>query len=97
MTADARNPFYLLLLVASVAFAVTAVAYAFPLRMLPEWFQAHGWKLLLVEVAAVLAFGLASMALDRARQVQKQESGMRNPESGADEPSSTPRQETLGG
>jgi len=68
MNADSRNPFYLLLLIASVAFAVTAVAYAFPLRMLPEWFQAHGWKLLLVEVGAVVVLGLASMGLDRWRQ-----------------------------
>jgi hypothetical protein len=68
MNADSRNPFYLLLLIASVAFAVTAVAYALPLRMLPEWFQAHGWKLLLVEVGAVVILGLASMGLDRWRQ-----------------------------
>jgi hypothetical protein len=65
MNLGRRNPFYVLLLVVSIAFTVTAFAYAFPLDRLPRWFQVHGWKLLLIEVAAIVLFGLASMAFDR--------------------------------
>ena len=70
MKREPLNPFYLVLLLASIAFTVTALAYAFPLDRLPEWFQVHGWRLLLVEVAVIVVSGLASMALDRWRQMR---------------------------
>jgi hypothetical protein len=84
---EPRNPLYGLLLLASLAFAVTAVAYA----VLPVWEQqardagrpldpspfldalrAHGTMWLLVELAAMIVFGLASMGLDRVRSLKKQ-------------------------
>ena len=84
---EPRNPLYGLLLLASLAFAVTALAYA----VLPAWEQqareagrplapspfldalrAHGTEWLLAELAAMIIFGLASMGLDRLRSLKKQ-------------------------
>jgi uncharacterized membrane protein len=66
MSAGQFNPFYPFLLVASVALTVTALAYAaVPWNKQPEWLQAHGWQLLLAELAAVIICGLASIGLDR--------------------------------
>lgn len=79
---EPHNPFYLLLLVASLLFVVNALAYALiPVleekaaergeRAPPSEFRsalrADGWKWLLGELAAMIVLGLASMALDRAR------------------------------
>ncbi len=78
MKPEPANPFYRLLLVCSVAFAVTAFAYAVvPWDDQPAWFRAHGWKVLLAELAAVIVFGLLSMILDRLRTLRKQEVGDR--------------------
>jgi hypothetical protein len=84
---EPRNPFYLLLLLASLLFTLTAIAYAVvPLiedkaraagEVVPAspWRQAlrdDGWKWLLYEVGAVIVFGLLSMGLDRFRRLQKE-------------------------
>ena len=66
MQLDARNRCYALLLAISTAFAVTAFAYALvPWDQQPLWLRMHGWKLLLVEVAAIIVVGLVSMGIDR--------------------------------
>jgi hypothetical protein len=71
MKSEARNPFYVLLLLFSVIFAVTALAYAVvPWDAQPAWLRARGWQLILLELAAVILFGLASMGLDRLRSRQ---------------------------
>jgi hypothetical protein len=84
---EPRNPFYLLLLVASLLFVVTALAYAVvptleekakeagqlpPPSPLRESLREDGWKWLLVEVAAMVVLGLASMGLDRLRSLKKE-------------------------
>ncbi len=60
------NAFYILLLIVSLAFIVTSLAYCLPMQYLPPWFQEHGWKLLLFEVGCILTTGLLSMGLDRS-------------------------------
>jgi hypothetical protein len=80
------NPFYLLLLLASLLFVLTALAYALvPTledkarlagQLVPPspWRQAlreDGWRWLLYEVAAMILFGLLSMGLDRLRSWQQ--------------------------
>src|SRR5689334_10361668 len=93
---EPRNPFYVLLLLASLLFAVTAVAYAViptleqkaadagqppPPSPFRDALRADGWKWLLYEVAAVTVFGLLSMGLDRLRTLQKQRSAVTIPPS----------------
>lgn len=69
---EPANPFYVLLSVASVLFVVTALALALvPLPQQPVWFRDHGWKILLIELVAVMLFSLASMALDRIRSLRR--------------------------
>jgi hypothetical protein len=83
---EPRNPFYFLLLLASLAFVLTALAYAIvpvleekakeagevpPPSPFRDALRAGGWKWLLCEVAAMIVLGLASMALDRWRQLRK--------------------------
>jgi hypothetical protein len=84
---EPRNPLYFLLLLSSLLFVVTALAYAL-VPVLEEkardagqapppspWRDAlrqDGWKWLLYEVAAMIVFGLLSMALDRLRRLQKE-------------------------
>lgn len=84
---EPRNPFYFLLLLASLAFSVTALAYAVIPTMeqkaaaldrpaLPSPFRdalrSHGGTCLMVELAAMVVFGVASMGLDRLRSLRKQ-------------------------
>jgi hypothetical protein len=83
---EPRNPFYLLLLLASVVFVATALAYALvpelerkaleagqpaPPSPFREALRTDGWRWLLAQVAVVIFFGLASMVLDRLRALQK--------------------------
>jgi hypothetical protein len=85
--AEPRNPFYLLLLVASVLFVITALAYGVvpvledkaaaageppPPSAFRDALRADGWKWLLIEVAAIVVLALLSMGLDRLRSLQKQ-------------------------
>jgi hypothetical protein len=82
---EPRNPFYLLLLVASLVFVVTALAYAVipvleekarsagqvpPPSPFRDALRQDGWRWLLYEVAAMVVFGLLSMGLDRLRRLQ---------------------------
>jgi hypothetical protein len=84
---EPRNWFYLLLNLTSVAFVVTALAYALvpvleqkaaeaghppPPSPLRDALRHDGWLWLLVEVGFVVAFALASMGLDRWRQRKTQ-------------------------
>lgn len=81
----ARNPFYLLLLLAGLLFVVTALACAVvpvleqkaidagnppPPSALRDALRAEGWKWLLYEVAAVVALALACMIWDHRRSLQ---------------------------
>lgn len=83
---EPHNPFYLLLLLASLLFVVTALAYIFlpilaekatmagdppPPSEFRELLEKDGWRWLLYQLAAMIFFGLASMGLDRYRRLQK--------------------------
>ena len=89
-TTEPRNPLYLLLLLASVLFVITALAYAFvpileqkaadagqppPPSEFRDALRKDGWRWLLYEVAALVVLGLASMVLDHARQSRKPPDG----------------------
>jgi hypothetical protein len=83
---EPHNPFYLLLLLASLLFVVTVLAYLF-IPMLAEKaamageppppsefrdnLEKNGWRWLLYQLAGMIVFGLASMGLDRYRRLQK--------------------------
>jgi hypothetical protein len=84
---EPRNPFYLLLLLASFLFVVTALAYAVvpvleekatqagqppPPSPFRDALRSDGWKWLLAQVAAMILFGTLSMVLDRLRSLQKE-------------------------
>ena len=84
---ESRNPFYFLLLVASLVFVLTALAYAVvpvledkareageipPPSPWRDALREGGWKWLLGEVAVMIVFGLASMGLDRWRRFQQE-------------------------
>jgi hypothetical protein len=93
-SSEPRNPFYLLLLLASLVFVLTALACVFvPLQeekarqagkvLSPSWFhdafREDGIKWLLYEVAVMIVVGLASMGLDRWRRYQKEQTEARLP------------------
>lgn len=82
---EPRNPFNLLLMLASVAFVVTALAFAVvpaleekakamgempPPSPWRDGLREHGGTILLYQVAAMIVFGLASMTLDRYRRLK---------------------------
>jgi hypothetical protein len=84
---EPRNPFYLLLLLSSLLFVVTALAYALvptleekalhagqapPPSAFRDALRQDGWRWLLYEVTAMIVFGLLSMGLDRLRRLQKE-------------------------
>jgi hypothetical protein len=85
-TTEPRNPFYILLLLVSLLFVMTALAVAVvpvlekkaaeagslpPPSAFRDYLRSDGWQLLLYQVAAVVVLGLLSMALDRLRRLQK--------------------------
>jgi hypothetical protein len=87
---EPRNPFYFLLLVASLLFVLTALAYAVvpvleekalaageipPPSPFRDSLRTDGWRWILWEVAAMVLFGLASMGLDRWRRRQTEQAG----------------------
>src|SRR5262245_6711051 len=103
--AEPRNPFYLLLLVASLLFVVTALAYAVvpileekaalagsppPPSPFRDALRTDGWRWLLIEVAAMIAFGLASMVLDRLRRLQSDRAGGTMPPASQPSPPTNP-------
>jgi hypothetical protein len=84
---EPRNPFYLLLLGASVLFVVTALAWALvptleekaraagqvvPPSPFRDALREYGAICLLALVAAMIALGLLSMGLDRRRRLQNE-------------------------
>lgn len=86
-TTEPRNPLYLLLLLASLLFVVTALAYAVvpvleqkaadageppPPSAFRDALRKDGWRWLLYEVGAVVVLSIASMTVDRLRTLQKQ-------------------------
>jgi hypothetical protein len=83
---EPRNPLYLLFLLAGLAFVLTALAYAVvpvleqkaidagnppPPSPFRDALRADGWRWLLYEVTVMIALGVASMAWDRLRGLQK--------------------------
>jgi hypothetical protein len=85
---EPHNPFYLLLLVAGLAFVITALAYAIipvleqraidagdppPPSALRDALREDGWRWLLYEVGAIVVLSLASMWLDRRRSLQSEQ------------------------
>jgi hypothetical protein len=85
--AEPRNPFYLLLLIASLVFVVTCLAYGVvpileqkaadagqpaPPSPFREALDADGWKWILYELAAMAVFAALSMGLDRHRSLQRE-------------------------
>ena len=84
--AEPRNPFYLLLLIASFVFVGTALAYAVipvmeekaaaagqppPPSAFRNALRTDGWKWLLYELAVMTGFAMLSMGLDRIRSLKK--------------------------
>lgn len=87
MSSEPRNPFYLLLLLASLLFAITAVAYAViptleqkaaeaghppPPSELRDRLRQDGAAWLLYELGGMAIFAVLSMGLDRLRSLQKE-------------------------
>lgn len=86
-TTEPRNPLYLLLLLASLLFVITALAYAVvpvleqkatdagqppPPSAFRDALRKDGWRWLLYEVGAVVVLSVASMTVDRLRTLKKQ-------------------------
>jgi hypothetical protein len=85
--AEPRNPFYFLLLLASLLFVLTCLAYGVvpileqkaaeagqpaPPSPFREALHAEGWKWLFYELGAMAVFATLSMGLDRMRSLQKE-------------------------
>lgn len=101
---EPRNPFYLLLLLVSLLFVMTALGYAV-MPVLEEKvveaggvvadspfraaLRSDGWKWLLYELAGMFVFGVLSMVLDRMRSLQKP-AGEGTIAAGADKPENAP-------
>src|ERR1700746_2343497 len=81
--AEPRNPFYILLILVSLAFVLTALAYAVvpvleqkaaeagekpPPSPLRDSLRQDGWLWLLYQGAAIIVLAILSMALDRWRR-----------------------------
>jgi hypothetical protein len=99
---EPRNPFYFLLLLVSLLFVITALAYAVvpvleekaiqagqtpPSSPFREALRKDGWIWLLAQVAGIILFSFLSMALDRLRSLRKERQAATIPTSGR-EPSS---------
>ncbi len=84
---EPRNPFYFLLLLASVLFVATALAYALVPTLeqkaaergeapapsaFREALNTQAWKWLLYELGAMILFAVLSMGLDRLRSLKNQ-------------------------
>jgi hypothetical protein len=106
MSSEPRNPLYLLLLLASLLFVVTALAFAFipileqkaadageppPPSEFRDALRANGGRWLLYEVGLMAVLGIASMALDRLRSLQKERAARTISSGEGKEPSPDPR------
>lgn len=103
---EPHNPFYLLLLLASVLFVATALAYgvvpvleekaaeqgnAPPPSAFRDALRANGPRWLLYQFAAMTVLAVASMGLDRLRALQKKKTEATIPPSSeSNSPSSSP-------
>lgn len=103
---EPHNPFYLLLLVVSVLFVLTALEYGFvpvleeravergaaPSSPSPfrQWVRANAPRWLLYEFAAMTVLALASIGLDRLRSLKKKAPADTIPPSPVDQPSKSP-------
>lgn len=89
---EPRNPFYIVLLIIGVLFAITAIAYAVIPVIEDKALQAgqapppspwrddlrnNGWRWLLVELAALIVVGFLSMGLDRVRRLRAEANKMK--------------------
>jgi len=98
---ESRNPFYFLLLLSSVLFAVTALGYGLlplleqkardlgqppPPSLFRRALAANGGKWLLYELALMSFFALLSMGLDRLRSLKKERARATIPPSDSSEP-----------
>jgi hypothetical protein len=103
-TSEPRNPLYLLLLLVSLAFVVTALAYALipvleqkaaeagnpaPPSPFRDSLREDGATWLLCEVAVIVVVGMLSMGLDRLRALKKERSAATM------RPSSAPSSDTV--
>jgi hypothetical protein len=99
---EPRNPLYLLLLLASLLFVATALAYAVvpvleqkatdagqppPPSEFRDALRNDGWRWLLYEVGAVVVLSIASMTVDRLRTLQKQRAEVTIPPAKEEKPS----------
>ena len=90
---EPRNPFYMLLLLASVLFVGTALAYALvpsleekaaeagqvpPQSTFRDALHSDGWRWLLYEVAAIVVLSALCMGLDRLRSLKKERMQSKN-------------------
>jgi hypothetical protein len=102
---EPRNPFYLLLLLMSLLFVITALAYAFVPMLEGMAYDAgndiahsavrdslvnDGWLWLLGEVVAMVLLGVLSMGYDRLRTLQKERAAKTIPPSQPEGPA-TPK------
>jgi hypothetical protein len=86
-TSEPRNPLYFVLLLVSLAFVATALAYAVvpvledkaaeagnpaPPSPFRETLRERGGTYLLIEAGTIVVFGLLSMAVDRLRALKKE-------------------------
>ena len=84
---EPRNPFYLLLLLVSFSFIVTALAYAViptleqkavdlgqvpPASAWRDALRSDGWRWLLWELGGMVILCILSMGLDRLRSLKKE-------------------------
>ena len=99
---EPRNPLYLLLLLVSLLFVITALGYALvpvleekaaeagnppPPSAFRDALRSAGWRWLLYEVAAIVVLSLLSMGLDRLRALQKERAAGTMPPADQDPPS----------
>ncbi len=86
-SAEPRNPFYFLLLLACLVFLLTILAYGLvpvledqareagaepPPSPFREALRQDGWKWVLCEVAVIIVVGFLGMWLDNHRRLQKE-------------------------
>jgi hypothetical protein len=97
---EPRNPFYFLLLLASLLFVATALAYAvvpvleekaarsgpLPPSVFRDSLRAKGGTWLFGEVGAIGFFAVCSMGLDRLRSLKKEHTAATIPPPGSDSP-----------
>jgi hypothetical protein len=99
---EPRNPFYFLLLVASLVFVAIALGYGVvpvleekainagqvpPPSPFRDALREDGWKWLLYALVAMVIFGVLSMGLDRLRSLKKERTEATIPSSQQTHPS----------